>query len=62
MWGQSRARKRVTLGDVAVKLVVFEKGKRIHIEIKSFHLDGIRIVLGCQLAKQVDFRRLGIDH
>ena len=51
MWGESYARKRVTLGDVAVKLVVFEKGKRIHIEIKGFHLDGIRIVLGCQLAK-----------
>lgn len=51
MRGESYARERVTLGDVAVKLVVFEKGKRIHIEIKGFHLDGIRIVLGRQLAK-----------
>ena len=62
MGGEAHTGQRVALRDVAVIFIVFEKGKRIRIEIEGLHLDGIRIVLRRELTKEVDLGGLRSGH
>lgn len=59
MWSKAHARESVAFGNVSIKLIVFEEGKGIDIEIERFCGDGIRVATRSELMKQIGFGSLG---
>ena len=59
MWSKPHSRKSVAFGNVSIKLVVFEEGKGIDIEIERFNFNGVRVATRSELMKQIGFGSLG---